>query len=89
MTLNAIPSHPSSRCYVLKLHRDSQPAQGRISGLLEHVASGESMAFEDTRGLISALLAHATSGASRDGAMASAFGSGSGDGTPTNGMRSR
>ena len=61
MTLNAIPSHPSSRCYVLKLHRDSQPAQGRISGLLEHVASGEAVAFDSAEDLVKALLAHAAS----------------------------
>ena len=65
MTLNPIPSHPSSLCYVLKLHRDSQPAQGQISGLLEHVASGESMAFDDAEGLVEALLTHAASDAAK------------------------
>lgn len=63
MTLNAIPSHPSSQCYVLKLHRDSQPAQGLISGLLEHVATGHSIPFDDAGGLVAALLAHAASDA--------------------------
>ena len=65
MTLNPIPSHPSSQCYVLKLHRDSQPAQGQISGLLEHVATGQSISFADAEGLLAALLAHATSDAAR------------------------
>lgn len=59
MTLNPIPSHPSSLCYVLKLHRDSQPAQGLISGLLEHVATGQSISFDDAAGLVAALMAHA------------------------------
>ena len=59
MTLNPIPSHPSSLCYVLKLHRDSQPLNGQISGLLEHVATGHSMSFEDAEGLVEALTAHA------------------------------
>lgn len=65
MTLNRIPSHPSSLCYVLKLHRDSQPAQGQVSGLLEHVATGQSISFEDAGGLVAALLAHAGSGAAQ------------------------
>jgi hypothetical protein len=61
MTLNPVPSHPSKLCYVLKLHRDSQPGQGHISGVLEHVATGQSMPFGDVPGLISVLLAHANS----------------------------
>jgi hypothetical protein len=59
MTLNAIPSHPSSLCYVLKLHRDSQPAQGHILGLIEHVGTGHTFAFADAAGLVAALLSHA------------------------------
>lgn len=59
MTLNPIPSHPSSLCYVLKLHRDSQPAQGQISGLLEHVGTCQSIPFSDAEALVAALLAHA------------------------------
>jgi hypothetical protein len=65
MTLNTVPSHPSSLCYVLKLHRDSRPEQGQISGLLEHVASGQSSSFSDVGGLIVALLAHAASDVAR------------------------
>jgi hypothetical protein len=59
MTLNTIPSYPSSLCYVLKLHRDSQPANRQISGLLEHVPTGRSMSFDDVGGLVLALLEHA------------------------------
>jgi hypothetical protein len=60
MALNPIPSHPSSLSYVLKLHRDSRPAQGQISGLVEHVISGRSLPFDDAAGLLAVLLAHAT-----------------------------
>jgi hypothetical protein len=59
MTLNPIPAHPSSLCYVLKLHRDSQPARGQISGLLEHVGTGHTIAFPNAEALVVALLAHA------------------------------
>ena len=70
MTLNPVPSYPSTLCYVLRLHRDSQPACGRISGRLEHVATGETMPFEDAAALLTALAAHVrggeASGVSRD-----------------------
>ena len=59
MTLSPVPSHPSSLCYVLKLHRDSQPARGQVSGLLEHIGTGHSVAFADAQALVAALLAHA------------------------------
>jgi len=65
MTLNPVPSHPSSLCYVLKLHRDSQPARGQISGLLEHVGTGYSIAFPDADALVAALLAHAATDAAQ------------------------
>lgn len=70
MTLNPIASHPSSLCYVLKLHRDSRPTQGEISGLLEHVGTGRSIPFADAEALVTALLAHAATDAAqayRDG----------------------
>jgi len=65
MTLNPTPSHPSSLCYVLKLHRDSEPAQGKIWGLLEHVTTGQSISFDDAGGLVAALVAHAGTDAVR------------------------
>jgi len=65
MTLNPIPSHPGSLCYVLKLHRDSQPAQGHVSGLLEHVGTGHAIAFGDAGALVAALLAHAATDAAQ------------------------
>jgi len=67
MTLNPIPSHPGSLCYVLKLHRDSQPSEGQISGLIEHVGSGHTMAFTDADGLVQALLRHAASDVTQAG----------------------
>jgi hypothetical protein len=73
MTLNPIPAHPSSLCYVLKLHRDSQPELGQISGLLEHVGTGHCVTFADAQALVTALLAHSAT------AAAQAFRDGSGD----------
>lgn len=61
MPLTAVPSHPSGLSYVLKLHRDCNPAQGSLCGRIEHVASGEVMAFSDADGLVGALLRHASS----------------------------
>ena len=57
--LNPNPSHPGSSCYVLKLHRDSKPAEGQISGLLEHVGTGKTLAFADAQALVQGLLRHA------------------------------
>ena len=65
MTLNPIPSHPGSLCYVLKLHRDSKPERGQISGLLEHVGSGHVVTFADPEGLLAALMAHAVTEAAQ------------------------
>ena len=65
MTLNAIPTHPSSLCYVIKLHRDSQPMKGQIFGLLEHVATGQAMSFQDADGLVEALITHAATDAAQ------------------------
>jgi hypothetical protein len=65
MTLNPIPAHPGSLCYVLKLHRDSQPELGLISGLLEHVGTGQLVAFADAAGLVAALMAHAVTDAAQ------------------------
>jgi hypothetical protein len=71
MALNPIPSHPSSLSYVLKLHRDSRPAQGQLSGLIEHVTSGKSLPFDDAAGLLGVLLAHAAAEAARAGERSS------------------
>jgi len=65
MTLNPIPSHPGSLCYIVKLHRDSQPEQGQVSGLLEHVGTGDVVAFADAESLVAALMAHAVTEAAQ------------------------
>ena len=59
MTLNPVPSHPSSLCYVLKLHRDSQPKKGQIWGQLEHLGTGQSISFGSAEALVAVLLVHA------------------------------
>lgn len=55
MTLNAQPNYPSSRCYVLKIHRDASPALGQIFGRLEHVESGASVEFLSGDALLRAI----------------------------------
>lgn len=65
MTLNPIPSHPGSLCYIVKLHRDSQPERGLVSGLLEHVGTGDVVAFADAEHLVAALMAHAATAAAQ------------------------
>jgi hypothetical protein len=65
MTLNPIPSHPGSLCYVLKLHRDSKPEHAQVCGLLEHVGTGHVVAFADADGLVAALMAHAATEAAQ------------------------
>lgn len=60
MTLNPHPNFPSAGCYVLKLHRDALPRQGRLSGRLEHIVSGDSVDFDNGTDLLAWLLCHAT-----------------------------
>lgn len=45
MTLNPHPQFPSFGVYVLKLHRDAAPEQGRLCGRVVHMASGDSSDF--------------------------------------------
>jgi hypothetical protein len=59
MTLNPHPNYPSSGCYVLKLHRDAQPASGALNGRLEHIVSGDSFEFASAEALVDWLLEHA------------------------------
>ena len=74
MTLDPLASHPSSRSYVLKLHRDARPQEGLVFGRLESMASGRSFAFANANELLRCLVldcvpvaaADAASGA-RDG----------------------
>ena len=57
MTLEINAAFPSSRCYVLKVHRDAQPEQGRLTGRLEHIASGDYINFDNGTQLL-AWIAH-------------------------------
>jgi len=52
MTLDPRSNYPSTRSYVLKLHRDAQPQPGRFVGRLEHLASGRHVEFDSSDGLI-------------------------------------
>jgi len=45
MILSTHPSYPSSRSFVLKLHRDAAPLQGKLIGRLENVLTGEQFDF--------------------------------------------
>jgi hypothetical protein len=56
MTLDPLASHPSSRSYVLKLHRDARPQEGLVFGRLESMASGRSFAFANSTELLRCLL---------------------------------
>lgn len=55
MILKTQASYPQSQSYVLKLHRDSSPAEGRLMGRLEHVASGRQLTFNTAEELIAGL----------------------------------
>jgi hypothetical protein len=56
MSLSATADHPVSRSYVVKLHRDADPAGGALRGRLENLATGRRFEFEDAGGLLAALL---------------------------------
>ena len=57
MILNVQASYPHSHAYVVKLHRDSCPREGRIAGRLEHVDSGRTLHFDSAEELIAGLIA--------------------------------
>lgn len=60
MSLDSRPPYPHQRCYVLKLHRDADPAAGELRGNLEHVATGTSFVFDSAATLQRVLLGHAS-----------------------------
>ena len=60
MILKTQASYPQTRSFVLKLHRDAAPAQGRLIGRLEHVASGKQLNFNNAEELIACLTACAS-----------------------------
>ena len=55
MILKAQASYPHDQIYVLKLHSDASPRQGRILGRLDHVASGRQFHFRTGEELLACL----------------------------------
>ena len=62
MTLNPYASYPSTRSYVLKLHRDAAPQHGQIAGRLENMASGHCFDFSTGEQLLACLVRDAVAG---------------------------
>lgn len=60
MVLNTHTSYPHTHTYVLKLHRDAAPREGRIIGRLEHVESGHQFHFNTAEELIACLMQSAS-----------------------------
>jgi len=56
MVLNAQPTYPTSRSYVLKLHRDAALAEGRLIGRLENLWTGEHFDFASAEELLACLV---------------------------------
>lgn len=56
MVLSSHISFPHERAYVLKLHCDASPRQGRLLGRLEHVASGHQYTFTSGEELLARLI---------------------------------
>jgi hypothetical protein len=56
MILNAQPTYPVARSFVLKLHRDADPQRGRLIGRLENVATGEQCDFASGAELLACLV---------------------------------
>jgi hypothetical protein len=55
MILKTQTSYPQDLSYVLKLHRDAAPAEGRLIGRLEHVATGRQYQFGSAEELVQRL----------------------------------
>lgn len=55
MTLAHDTAHPGKRSYVLKLHRDADPARGELRGRAENLATGRHFEFEDGAALLAGL----------------------------------
>jgi hypothetical protein len=56
MTLDPNAIYPNARRYVLKLHRDANPAQGPIHGRVENMASGRQFEFRTAEELLVGLI---------------------------------
>jgi hypothetical protein len=55
MALSPLANYPSTRSYVLKIHRDAVPAQGRLFGRLESLSSGHQYLFETADELLACI----------------------------------
>jgi len=55
MTLNLHAKYPSTRSYVLKLHRDAGPQRTRLAGRLENMATGHCFEFSTGEQLLACL----------------------------------
>ena len=60
MILATHPSYPHARAYVLKLHRDARPGNGKLMGRLERVTTGEQFVFSNAEELLACLVRDAT-----------------------------
>jgi hypothetical protein len=56
MVLNVNAEFPQSQTFVLKLRRESAPAEGRICGRLEHVTTGQQCDFRSLEELLTCLI---------------------------------
>lgn len=55
MSLDARTRHPSSRSYVLKLHRDASGQPDRLAGRLENISTGRWFEFANGAELLAGL----------------------------------
>jgi hypothetical protein len=56
MTLNPHANYPSTRAFVLKLHRDAAPARQSLSGRLESLSTGNQFEFDSGAELLACLI---------------------------------
>jgi len=68
MTLSTQSNYPSTRTYVLKLHRDAAPELWHFVGRLEHVASGDHCDFANGEQLLAWLVRRTADGDPLEGA---------------------
>lgn len=59
MILKTQTNYPQAQIFLVKLHSDSNPRQGRIFGRLEHLASGHLCHFNTGEELLAQLIAAA------------------------------
>ncbi|TFZ05965.1 hypothetical protein EZ313_04755 [Ramlibacter henchirensis] len=64
MVLQSHTPYPQARSYVLRLHRDCDPAEGRLHGRIEHLVSGSGVEFSSAQDLVDWLRSHAAAGTS-------------------------